>query len=318
MRNTSRISLAQAEAVALCCRALSVESDGGFWIGDATGVGKGRTIGAIIGERTTRPNSLAVWVTSSKLLHGEAMRDLGMTTEIALEREITDCVHQLVSSPAQFRVLLTTYRSISDPAQRHALTFLLNTLSGSTTVIFDEAHAARNPDSGCGKAVRTIQREASGAGVVYSTATAASSVHNMGYMTRLGLWGPGKQCSCYAKFVEKFQGRGVAILELIALDLKRRGKYIAPRCRRDRHCEHEQVVLSAEQEQLYAMLRFLVQRCQGNRGSRLRFFKLLGTALKTRMRFGALANTWRPATRSLSHCSAPVPGMTPPTFSSKK
>jgi hypothetical protein len=264
------ISLAQAEAVALCCRALSVESDGGFWIGDATGVGKGRTIGAIIGERTARPNSLAVWVTSSKLLHGEAMRDLGVTTGIALEREITDCVHQLVSSPAQFRVLLTTYRSISDPAQRHALTFLLNTLSGSTTVIFDEAHAARNADSGCGK-------------VVYSTATAASSVHNMGYMTRLGLWGPGKQCSCYAKFVEKFQGRGVAILELIALDLKRRGKYIARTLQQGiDSVSMKQVVLSPEQEQLYTRCcDFWSTWCQGNRGSRLRFFKLLGTALKT-------------------------------------
>ena len=49
----------------------------------------------------------------------------------------------------------------------------------------------------------------------------------MAYMTRLGLWGPGTSFNDFNHFIQAIEQRGVGAMELIAMDMKLRGMYIA-------------------------------------------------------------------------------------------
>jgi hypothetical protein len=58
--------------------------------------------------------------------------------------------------------------------------------------------------------------------VVYCSATGASEPRNMGYMTRLGLWGAGTDFPHFSSFLAALEKRGVGALELVAMDMKAR------------------------------------------------------------------------------------------------
>ena len=50
----------------------------------------------------------------------------------------------------------------------------------------------------------------------------------MGYMERLGLWGAGNPAfSSFADFMDAVGSRGVCALELVAMDMKAQGMYVA-------------------------------------------------------------------------------------------
>ena len=49
----------------------------------------------------------------------------------------------------------------------------------------------------------------------------------MGYMVRLGLWGRSTAFETFANFIDSVERRGVGAMELIAMDMKLRGMYIA-------------------------------------------------------------------------------------------
>jgi len=56
----------------------------------------------------------------------------------------------------------------------------------------------------------------------------ASEPRNMGYMERLGLWGAGNPAfSNFADFMDAVGSRGVCALELVAMDMKAQGMYVA-------------------------------------------------------------------------------------------
>jgi P-loop containing NTP hydrolase pore-1 len=56
----------------------------------------------------------------------------------------------------------------------------------------------------------------------------ASEPRNLGYMVRLGLWGTGNTAFAdFASFLQAISARGVAALELVAMDLKAQGVYVA-------------------------------------------------------------------------------------------
>lgn len=56
----------------------------------------------------------------------------------------------------------------------------------------------------------------------------ASEPRNLGYMVRLGLWGTGNTAFAdFASFLQAISQRGVAALELVAMDLKAQGVYVA-------------------------------------------------------------------------------------------
>ena len=79
-----------------------------------------------------------------------------------------------------------------------------------------------------GRAGLRLQHALPNARVVYVSATGATTVHNLAYAQRLGLWG-GEDFpfATRAEFVEAIEDGGVAAMEVLARDLKALGLYAA-------------------------------------------------------------------------------------------
>ena len=105
-------------------------------------------------------------------------------------------------------------------------------------IAFDEAHAMANAAGGEGSRGKVKGSEQGIAGVrlqnllprarvLYASATGASDVNNLGYATRLGLWGPETAFADREAFVADVREGGIAAMELVARDLKALGLYTA-------------------------------------------------------------------------------------------
>ncbi|CAG04856.1 unnamed protein product [Tetraodon nigroviridis] len=95
-------------------------------------------------------------------------------------------------------------------------------------IIFDECHKAKNATSTkMGKAVLNLQNQLPRARVVYASATGASEPKNMIYMSRLGIWGEGTPFRAFDDFLHAIEKRGVGAMEIVAMDMKVSGMYIA-------------------------------------------------------------------------------------------
>ena len=106
-------------------------------------------------------------------------------------------------------------------------------------IVFDESHAMQNAAGGKGergdqapsqqgRAGLRLQHALPNARVLYVSATGATTVHNLAYAQRLGLWG-GEDFpfATRAEFVEAIEAGGVAAMEVLARDLKALGLYAA-------------------------------------------------------------------------------------------
>src|SRR5713101_155910 len=79
-----------------------------------------------------------------------------------------------------------------------------------------------------GRAGLRLQHALPNARVVYVSATGATTVHNLAYAQRLGLWGGDDfPFATRAEFVEAIEEGGVAAMEVLARDLKALGLYAA-------------------------------------------------------------------------------------------
>ena len=100
-------------------------------------------------------------------------------------------------------------------------------------IIFDECHKAKNLYQANGKPSKTghtvleLQKSLKHARIVYASATGASEPKHMSYMSRIGLWGAGTGFRNSDQFVETLTKAGVGAMELVAMDMKRRGVYLA-------------------------------------------------------------------------------------------
>ncbi|EEC12895.1 conserved hypothetical protein [Ixodes scapularis] len=101
-------------------------------------------------------------------------------------------------------------------------------------IVFDECHKAKNlcpvgssKPTKTGLTVLELQNKLPKARVVYASATGASEPKNMAYMTRLGIWGEGTPFREFSDFISAVEKRGVGAMELVAMDMKLRGMYMA-------------------------------------------------------------------------------------------
>lgn len=78
-----------------------------------------------------------------------------------------------------------------------------------------------------GLTVLELQNKLPKARVVYASATGASEPRNMAYMVRLGMWGEGTPFPEFNDFITAVEKRGVGAMEIVAMDMKLRGMYIA-------------------------------------------------------------------------------------------
>ena len=72
-----------------------------------------------------------------------------------------------------------------------------------------------------------LQRRLPNARFMYVSASGATEVDNLCYMERLGLWGPGTSFPSKLDFVRQMGKGGMAAMELVAMELKRSGCYVA-------------------------------------------------------------------------------------------
>ena len=216
----------------------------GWFLGDGTGAGKGRQVAGILLDNWLKGRRRAVWVSKSDKLIEDAQRDWS-----ALGQE-----RLLVTPLSRFRqgtpirldqgILFTTYATLRTDGRdakvsrvRQIVDWLGADFDG--VIIFDESHAMQNAAgnksergdhaaSQQGRAGLRLQHALPNARIVYVSATGATTVHNLAYAQRLGLWG-GEDFpfATRAEFVEAIEAGGVAAMEVLARDLRALGLYAA-------------------------------------------------------------------------------------------
>ena len=175
-------------------------SRAGFFVGDGTGVGKGRVLAGIIADNWNQNRQRAIWLSVNNDLLESARRDL---TDLGLANiplaRINDYA-PAVEITLPHGVIFSSYSSLIAAAKsgEKRIDQIQRWLGSDGVVIFDEAHKAKNALAGgygeptlTGQAVIDLQDPERNPDyrVVYSSATGATDVRNMAYMTRLGLWG---------------------------------------------------------------------------------------------------------------------------------
>ncbi|KAL0035121.1 hypothetical protein WJX79_001613 [Trebouxia sp. C0005] len=236
----------QLESIVYACQRhdhlLPNQSRAGFFIGDGAGVGKGRTIAGLVVENWRVGRHKHMWVSIGSDLRIDTRRDLDDVgaTHISVHALNKLPYGRLTSAKVGVGegVIFLTYSSLTSSSDKGdtRLQQLVDWAGPhfDGLIIFDECHKAKNliPEAGSkstkvGQAVVGLQRALPGARVVYCSATGASEPRNLGYMERLGLWGPGiPSFTNFQSFLEAVGGRGMGALELVAMDMKARGMYV--------------------------------------------------------------------------------------------
>jgi hypothetical protein len=136
-------------------------------------------------------------------------------------------------------VIFSSYSSLIAAARtgEKRLAQIQRWLGPDGVVIFDEAHKAKNALAGgygeptlTGQAVIDLQDPERNPDyrVVYSSATGATDVRNMAYMTRLGLWGIGTSFpGGFQEFMQEIESGGVGAMEMVSRDMKALGMYLS-------------------------------------------------------------------------------------------
>ncbi|XP_052900926.1 protein strawberry notch [Anopheles moucheti] len=219
----------------------------GFLIGDGAGVGKGRTIAGIIYENYLKGRKKSIWISVSNDLRYDAERDLrdigaGKIEVLALNKLKYAKINSSVNHNVKKGVIFGTYSALIGESQSTAgkyksrLKQLLQWcgLDFDGVIVFDECHKAKNLcPVGSSKPTKTgltaleLQNKLPKARVVYASATGASEPRNMAYMVRLGIWGQGTPFPSFNDFIQAVEKRGVGAMEIVAMDMKQRGMYIA-------------------------------------------------------------------------------------------
>lgn len=246
------LSALQLEAITYTCQAhehtLEDGSRAGFLVGDGAGVGKGRTIAGIIFENYLKGRKRALWISVSNDLKYDAERDLRdigahKIHVHALNKFKYAKINSAANNNVKKGVVFSTYSAmIGESNNRDAgkyksrLKQLLQWCGEDFdgVIVFDECHKAKNLcPTGSSKPTKTgltaleLQNKLPKARVVYASATGASEPRNMAYMVRLGIWGKGTPFPSFNDFITAVEKRGVGAMELVAMDMKLRGSYIA-------------------------------------------------------------------------------------------
>jgi len=177
----------------------------GWFLGDGTGAGKGRQVAGILLDNWLKGRSRAVWISKSDKLIEDAQRDW---SALGMERLLVTPLSRFrQGTPIRLEqgVLFTTYATLRSDARdekasrvKQMVEWLGADFDG--VIIFDESHAMQNAAGGKGergdqavsqqgRAGLRLQHALPNARIVYVSATGATTVHNIAYAQRLGLWG---------------------------------------------------------------------------------------------------------------------------------
>jgi predicted RNA methylase len=214
----------------------------GWFLGDGTGAGKGRQVAGILLDNWLKGRRRAVWISKSDKLLEDAQRDWRALGQEPL----------LVTPLARFRqgtpirleqgILFTTYATLRSDARENRVSRVQQIVDWLGTdfdgvIVFDESHAMQNAGGGKsdrgdsapsqqGRAGLRLQHALPDARILYVSATGATTVENLAYAQRLGLWGGADfPFDKRTDFVAAIEAGGVAAMEVLARDLKALGLY---------------------------------------------------------------------------------------------
>ena len=216
----------------------------GWFLGDGTGAGKGRQVAGILLDNWLKGRRRAIWISKSDKLLEDAQRDWKALGQEPL----------LVTPLARFRqgmpirleegILFTTYATLRSDARESRVSRVQQIVDWLGTdfdgvIVFDESHAMQNAGGGKsdrgdsapsqqGRAGLRLQHALPDARILYVSATGATTVENLAYAQRLGLWGGTDfPFDKRTDFVAAIEAGGVAAMEVLARDLKALGLYAA-------------------------------------------------------------------------------------------
>lgn len=221
----------------------------GFYLGDGTGAGKGRQVAGIVLDNWLKGRRKALWISKSDKLLEDAQRDWSALGQEKLQIVPLSRFKQGTPIALPEGILFTTYATLrSDERQGPDGTIKVSRLKqiidwlGSGfdgVIVFDEAHAMANAAaekgergdkaaSQQGRAGVRLQNAMPQARVLYVSATGATTVSNLAYAARLGLWSSTDMpFAAREAFVEAMEAGGIAAMEVLARDLKALGLYTA-------------------------------------------------------------------------------------------
>jgi len=235
-------------AAALADAANAVHFRRGWFLGDGTGAGKGRQVAAVILDNWLNGRRRALWIS----LIEDAERDLTAVVGYRSDTVPLSRFRRGAAIALEEGILFTAYATLRTQAKgyrpsrvQQIIDWLGRDFDG--VIVFDEAHAMANaagdksfPRTGSGgergekkpsqqgQAGLRLQHALHDARVLYVSATGATTVQNLAYAARLGLWGTcDVPFATRADFVAAMEKGGVAAMEVLARDLKALGLYAA-------------------------------------------------------------------------------------------
>ena len=243
----------------------------GFFIGDGTGVGKGRTVAGIIEDARRNGRKKSLWISFNKSLLSDAKRDIGAVhgtdanVELFKGGRAADKALEI-----QDGTLFATYSSLAKGYTEENSNFkkIVDWFGKDYdgVIVFDEAHKMGNAVSKKGARRRTepsamalagleLQKELPNARIVYASATGATDVSNLRYAERLGLWGEGTAFRNGDDFVAQVSAGGIAAMELVAQNMKAQGMYLSRNISYD-GVEYDRLIhkLTKQQKETYDTL----------------------------------------------------------------
>ena len=216
----------------------------GWFLGDGTGAGKGRQVAGIILDNWLKGRRRALWISKSDKLLEDAQRDWSALGQERLLVTPLSRYRQGATVKLAEGILFTTYATLRSQARdgkasriEQIAEWLGSEFDGA--IIFDESHAMANAAGGKGergdqkpsqqgRAGLRLQHMLPDARIVYVSATGATTVQNLAYAQRLGLWGGTDfPFAGRSEFVAAIEEGGVAAMEVLARDLKALGLYAA-------------------------------------------------------------------------------------------
>ncbi|EFX64398.1 hypothetical protein DAPPUDRAFT_334239, partial [Daphnia pulex] len=213
-------------------------SRGGYLVGDGTGFGKGRIAAGIIFVNHLHGRKKAVWLSMHRDLQYDAERDLRDVADTQVT--IFNLKKLNLLSADENGVAFSTYSTLTEEfhVNNKKSTRLQQLLEWcgpdyDGVIVFDECHHTNLLDLSGTKilfSLLELQTKLPNARIIYMSVTGVSSdLRNMAFMSRLGLWGLGTSFPDFKDFHQTLEKDGLHSREMMAMELKLRGMYLARR-----------------------------------------------------------------------------------------
>ena len=270
------------------------EKGDNFLLGDATGVGKGRTIASLIHEWKLRHADRArcVWISASMRLKDDANNELSYF-DLKLQN---DAKRKKDSEDTEDHSDWLHFTSFSSLLHKKSIDALFKVIKAhenvETLIIIDECHMLRNKGHTTNSVLQFLTEIPEGH-ILYSSATAVSHPQHLHYLNKIGLFGEGDSAfPNHETMLKALSNHGPSMMELVAVHMRSRGTYVSRQLSfKDMKIRCVNVNLRTEEMRMYdeCSQAFAEANLFGGSAHQM-FFQRLITGFKTK---GAIQETER-------------------------